>query len=246
MKRVGSGLMIAGLLVLGLAIVVFAMTGPATAQGMFPDPNDPAAVWEYISKDSPYTEWGTWPQEEFKGFLPSGAPHTKVVRIFVNDVALGVAAKFPGEMPANSIIVKENFMGETLDSPGELGAITIMYKVPGYNPEGGDWFWAKYKPDGTAEAAGKPAGCIGCHLGIAGNRDGVLRWGFEGEPAVATAAGSEAVAQVLQKMQQPQQMPETGGDLGFASAGMMQVLLIAVAGLVLLLAGYGLRRRATR
>lgn len=246
MERAGSGLMVAGLFALGVAVVVFLMTGLAIAQGMFPDPSDPAAVWEYISKDSPYTEWGTWPQEEFKGFLPSGAPHTKVVRIFVNDVALEVAAKFPGEMPANSILVKENYKGETVANPGALDSITIMYKVPGYNPEGGDWFWAKYKPDGTADAAGKLAGCIGCHTGIPGNRDGVLRWGFEGEPAVATAAESEAVAQVMQQMQQPKQLPKTGAESTFAGMDTAAVFLIAAAGLVLLLAGYGLRRRATR
>lgn len=38
-----------------------------------------------------------------------------------------------------------------------------MYKIAGYNPDGGDWYWAKYKADGTVEAAGQPKGCINCH-----------------------------------------------------------------------------------
>ena len=28
-------------------------------------------------------------------------------------------------------------------------AVTVMYRTKGYNPEGGDWYWAKYNPDGT-------------------------------------------------------------------------------------------------
>jgi LPXTG-motif cell wall-anchored protein len=117
-----------------------------------------------------------------------------------------------------------------------------MYKVEGYNPEGGDWFWAKYQPDGSVDAAGKVASCAGCHLGIADNKDGILRWGFEAEPAVASAAGSEAVANVMQQMeqqQQPEQMPETGGVAN-------QNLLIALvaAGVLLISAGFVLRRKA--
>ncbi|MFQ5595982.1 MAG: cytochrome P460 family protein [Anaerolineae bacterium] len=237
MKRVGSFVLVAGVFVVVLALVGFVASGHVTAQGELPAA-DAQAVWTYVTEISPYTDWGTWPDDSFKGFLPSGAPHSKVVKIFVNDIGLSVASKFPGEMPEGTIIAKDNYMGETVDNPGMLGAVTIMYKVKGYNPEGNDWFWAKIKPDGSVDAAGKPAGCIGCHLGIPTNRDGVLRWGFEGEPAVASAAGSEAVAEVMQKMQQPQQMPATGGVLN-------QNLLIAavVAGVLLVLTGFALRKR---
>ena len=38
-----------------------------------------------------------------------------------------------------------------------------MYKTAGYNPDAGDWYWAKYSPDGKADKYGKPAGCVGCH-----------------------------------------------------------------------------------
>ena len=206
-KRLGSFRLVVGVLVWGLAVFGFLSSGLAVAQGELPAA-DAQALWDYITSTSSYTQWGTWPDASFKGYLQSGAPHTKVVRIFVNDVGLSVASKFPGEMPEGTIIVKDNYMGDSVDSPGGLGAVTVMYKVTGYNPDGNDWFWAKYKPDGGVDAAGKPAGCVGCHLGISGNKDGVLRWGFEGEPAVASAAGSEAVAQVMQKMQQPQQMPQ--------------------------------------
>jgi hypothetical protein len=41
--------------------------------------------------------------------------------------------------------------------------LTVMYKFKGYNPEGGDWFWAKYARDGSVMASGKVEGCIKCH-----------------------------------------------------------------------------------
>ncbi len=56
------------------------------------------------------------------------------------------------------IEVKENY------SPShELKAITVMYKIKGYNPDDGDWFWVKYSAKGKTLKAGKPGGCIGCH-----------------------------------------------------------------------------------
>ena len=48
-----------------------------------------------------------------------------------------------------------------------------MYKIKGYNPNDGDWFWVKYSPDGKADKAGKPKGCIGCH-GTRANNDFIL------------------------------------------------------------------------
>ena len=38
-----------------------------------------------------------------------------------------------------------------------------MYKIKGYNPSAGDWFWAKYNPDGTVAAQGRVKACIDCH-----------------------------------------------------------------------------------
>ena len=69
-------------------------------------------------------------------------------------------------MPNGAIVVKENY-GEDKET---LMAVTPMYKVQGYNPDAGDWFWAKYGPDGKVETAGKVESCIDCHnAGKAGN-----------------------------------------------------------------------------
>jgi hypothetical protein len=150
---------------------------------------DAAAVMEYVNEANPYGEWGTWPADQWNDFstnLVSGAPHGNVVRIYVNDVALGAADSFDGSLPEGSMIVKENYVGTDPESPGELDALTIMYKVDGFNPEAGDWFWVKAKPDGSqVDAEGAVEGCIGCHS-QENNQDFVLRYGFGEEPAVAT------------------------------------------------------------
>jgi hypothetical protein len=40
-----------------------------------------------------------------------------------------------------------------------------MHKVPGYDAQNGDWFWAKYDPNGVPEDAGRVAMYSQCHGG---------------------------------------------------------------------------------
>ena len=82
-----------------------------------------------------------------------------------------------------SLIVKRNFgpegvsIDEVMNNPGEhLDSVTVMFKrEEGYAPESGDWFWAKYLPDGSLDQAnempmsGKVAGCISCHSDAEGD-----------------------------------------------------------------------------
>ncbi len=53
-----------------------------------------------------------------------------------------------------------------------------MYKVKGYNPKAGDWYWVKYGTDGSVAKAGKPKGCVSCHSGAEDN-DYILVHDFE-------------------------------------------------------------------
>ena len=46
-------------------------------------------------------------------------------------------------------------MGTDPNEPGELTALTIMYKVDGFNAEANDWFWVKAAGDGSAIDAEK-------------------------------------------------------------------------------------------
>ena len=114
---------------------------------------DPAALWNHITKTSPYTKWAFFPDHQ--GMQPGRAPHGPLHKVYVNDRALN-SPKPPVQY--GSIIVKENY-----SKAKELKAITVMYKVQGYNPGDGDWFWVKYTLDGEAKPFGKPKGCVGCH-----------------------------------------------------------------------------------
>ncbi len=119
-------------------------------------------LWDYLAKVKYRESFSLWPG---KGKLYKGTePHGSLLTTYVNQPALDAIRGKKESMPAGSIVVKENYM------PGKkLAAITVMYKVAGFHPEGGDWFWAKYAPDGKIQAEGKPGGCIGCHGKKKGN-----------------------------------------------------------------------------
>ena len=122
-------------------------------------------LWKFITETSPYTEWAFWP--DYEGYQPGNSPHGAILRVYVDEHGIwNIADKMKSSMDNGVVIVKENFMPDTT-----LAAITVMYKVEGFNPEVGDWFWAKYSPDGTVAASGTPAGCIGCHGGKVANND---------------------------------------------------------------------------
>ncbi len=129
-----------------------------------------AKFWDFLIS-ARYMNWAPVPGQTddlYKG----GSPHGAFLKMYLNRTAAGR----PKELPNGSIIVKENYGpdGKT------LMAITVMYRTKGYNPQGGDWYWVKYNPNGTVAVAppekgsmplaGRPGGCIKCHgEGAAGN-----------------------------------------------------------------------------
>lgn len=73
-------------------------------------------------------------------------------------------------------IVKRNYGGEDAsiervwsDGRDLLASVTVMYRREGYDPEHGNWYWAKYGPDGGVDTAGKVESCIACHEGAPGD-----------------------------------------------------------------------------
>ncbi len=140
--------------------VIFCLTifMAATAMAKMPGP-DPKELWEHITKTSPYTQWKFW--DDHKGMLEGDEPHGSFHKVYVNDIAYG-SSSVPLEYGA--IEVKENY-----NKKEKLMAITVMYKVKGYNLEAGDWFWVRYSPKGKAKPYGKPKGCVNCHSGAADN-----------------------------------------------------------------------------
>jgi len=138
-----------------LCLSVFMLT---TAMAKMPGA-DPAELWEYITQTSPYTQWKFW--DDHKGMVAGRQPHGSLHKVYVNDKAYGSST---APLEYGAIQVKENY-----NKAQKLMAITVMYKVKGYNPGDGDWFWVKYSPTGMAKPYGKPNGCIGCHGAKADN-----------------------------------------------------------------------------
>ncbi len=148
-------------LVMTIALLL-STTGLVLAGGGAMPSAEGQAVYSYITKTSPYQNWALFPGKDklYKGQHPHGA----LLTTYVNDVALKGINNRVGTLADGAIIVKENYMPDKT-----LGAVTVMYRVKGYDPDAGDWFWAKYKADGSIAKEGKVAGCIGCHTAAIGN-----------------------------------------------------------------------------
>jgi hypothetical protein len=124
---------------------------------------DADAFWSYITVENPYENWSFWPGKD--GIYPGQSPHGAFLKLYANDIAINAVKAGMKTMPDGAILVKENY-GKDQKT---LMAVTPMYKVPGYNPDAGDWFWGKYGPDGEVMAAGKLKGCIQCHAAVKDN-----------------------------------------------------------------------------
>lgn len=129
-------------------------------------PPEAEAVWAHLGDESYTAEWGRWPGTD--AHYEGTEPHGSLLTTYVNREAAYAFETDAPAMPPGAMVVKENYSAD-----GVLGSITVMYKVEGFNPEAGDWFWAKYLPDGSVDGggtlAGTPASCIECHAEAAGN-----------------------------------------------------------------------------
>lgn len=115
-----------------------------------------AALWSYLQQADYRANWELWPG---KGELYTGRePHGVMLTTYLNGPAYEALTGAAGTMPADAIIVKENYMADST-----LAAVTVMYKVAGFNPEHGNWFWAKLGADGSVEVEGRGQNCIACH-----------------------------------------------------------------------------------
>jgi len=140
-----------------------------------------AGVYLADIRAAPYTEWAFEPNVP-AGYYVGIEPHGMILRTFVNDVALQDIEGDATTFSDGAIIVKENHMPGDFDISGmeppapvegfagNLAALTFMVKIEGFNPEAGDWFWAKTgAEEGTFDAVGAAEGCIACHADAAGD-----------------------------------------------------------------------------
>jgi len=118
---------------------------------------------EYITVASPYTEWQTWPDKGklYKGRSPHG--HGIFITTYVNRTAFKSITEKKGMADASIIVVENYGVDKT------LAGLTTMYKVGGYNPQAGDWYWMEATPAGKVLRFGKAQPCIDCHSSQAGN-----------------------------------------------------------------------------
>jgi hypothetical protein len=136
---------------------------PATESAMTPEAGPvtrpdttPARLWGYLASTG-YAE--TWPRFPGTGELYEGSePHGALLTTYVSRRALGALEAGEAPLPDSTILVKENYAPDST-----LVAVTVMFKVPGYNADHGDWYWLKRKPDGAIEAEGRVQSCIRCH-----------------------------------------------------------------------------------
>ena len=143
------------------------------AEPMAPD-TTAEAVQAYLEAQEYAATWAMWPGTE--AYYPGTEPHGVLLTTYLNpDAAEGVGALMASrgtetdfrpsdtQLPYGSIVVKENYAPDST-----LAAVTVMYKVAGFDPEHGDWWWMKRLADGTVEAAGRVESCIDCHSENAG------------------------------------------------------------------------------
>jgi len=120
-------------------------------------------LWNYINK-AKYRYWAPVPGESEEAYRGEG-PHGEYLKMYLNRRAAGN----PDQLPYGSMIIKENYAFDGIS----LEAITLMYRVEGYNPKAADWYWVKFNsngtvsqkstPNGSIPVAGKVSTCIDCH-----------------------------------------------------------------------------------
>ncbi len=130
-------------------------------------------LWSKIQKEDYRNTWKMWPGKE--AFYKGSHPHGALLTTYVNESAHDAIVNKKGSLPDGAIVIKENYMPDK-----KLGAITVIEKKDGYNPDAGDYFWVKFGVDGSVltkkmddgsemPLAGKVPGCIGCHTVVKAN-----------------------------------------------------------------------------
>jgi hypothetical protein len=155
MRRIGWCMALAG----SLALAVYGCYRPPEKPVSMAPPRVRAsgpALWDYLREADYENTWKMWPGKS--AFYKGRAPHGAFLTTYVNGIAYDAIESKTGVIPFGAIVVKENYTPDK-----KLAATTVMYKVEGYDPEAGNWFWAKYAPNGKVSAAGKVKMCINCH-----------------------------------------------------------------------------------
>lgn len=127
-----------------------------TACGSPSDEELAADLWTAIDGYDSWAQADAWTGVQPHAGSHGGASH---VQMWFNDVADGA---YGDTIPDGGISVKETY--DSAD--GAALKIFVMEKIDGYDDANGDWFYARYSPDGTVDTAGADASsCAACHNG---------------------------------------------------------------------------------
>jgi hypothetical protein len=95
-----------------------------------------------------------------RGLTPAKNPHGAYLKLYGNRAAIQTAKEGHDKpMPDGAILIMENYDKDKQT----LKSVMFMYRVKGYNPADGDWFWGSYSPEGQVMDTGKVESCIECH-----------------------------------------------------------------------------------
>ena len=119
-------------------------------------------LWKRFSEEEDFEKYPFWP--DHARVQPGQSPHGDLHVVYVHPLLYDALPIRNKTAPNGSMVVKCNMNAEK-----EVVAFTVMAKVEGYDPQGGDWFWAKYSKTGGVQAEGKVKGCIECHSALKNN-----------------------------------------------------------------------------
>ncbi len=146
------------------------------------DPSFEDQFWKYLIGNN-YKNWSPGPGRS-AGFYQGEKPHGTYLKRYVNRTAAGNI----GDLAIGSVVILENYLEDQ-----SLKTISVMYRTTGFNPDGNDWYWIEYQPNGSVVRAatqnkpqgnihhvglttpptgmlmGKAASCIECHRSAGGN-----------------------------------------------------------------------------
>ena len=163
LKSVLNSLCVGGVALVLLLVVAGCPAVPEPSD-MTDDAPTGAKLVTRIMQDDPYQDWAQFPDHQ--GTFESALPHGPMSQVFISGEVEAALANFDGALPDGSIIVKENIG----TSPNVTeAALTVMWKVQGFDPENNDWFWANMTPAGKIVAEGKVQACAACHGGARTN-----------------------------------------------------------------------------
>lgn len=166
-----------------VALCLLAGAAIAYSQGSGSSRSDPARAtrpqtpeefydtfWRYlVKKDAAYNTWKALDHEPLKDEVEN--PHGTVSRTYANEVA----AKDPVNLPAGSILVREDY-----DEKRKRQSVSVLYRVKDYDKDHGNWYYLRFTETGSVvkgkdnkALAGKVTSCIECHA-KAGGKDYVF------------------------------------------------------------------------